>query len=293
VTASTTVEQVEPRADDSPLVSVVVPSYNHSEYLETALKSLVNQRYDRYEILVIDGGSTDRSVDVIREYDSHLAYWVSEDDSGQSHAINKGFDRANGDIVGWLNADDVLFPDALRQVSSLYLANRNADVFTGNIVYINSDDTVRQCVRVPRMDWRFFRLGVGYFQDPAVFFTAAIVEDVGPLDEELHYSMDQDFWHRLRKAKAHVVHTTDYLGGFRIHDDSKTAEQISGQDEDYSFELPETTAIRQRHIPEVPRQVVRLTRYAYKAWQLLNGNYVWQWHDSREWRGDPWQEVFE
>src|SRR5512134_129792 len=115
----------------SPKISIVTPSFNQGKYLERTIRSVIEQDYPNLEYIIIDGGSTDESVEIIRKYEKHLAYWVSEPDRGQSHAINKGFDRATGEIFGWLNSDDWYVPGALKAVAEAFAANPEAGAVVG------------------------------------------------------------------------------------------------------------------------------------------------------------------
>src|SRR5882672_3579012 len=130
--------------DSYPTISIVTPSYNQGSYLEKTILSVLDQEYPNIEYIVIDGGSTDNSVDIIKKYEKHLKYWVSEQDRGQSNAINKGFSHATGDLLAWLNSDDYYMPGALWTLATMAMANPEASAFvgtgrvvdeTGNILY--------------------------------------------------------------------------------------------------------------------------------------------------------------
>ncbi len=123
-------------------VSVITPSYNQAEFLEKTILSVINQDYSNIEYIIIDGGSTDGSIDIIRKYENRLAYWVSEKDSGQSHAINKGLSLCTGDLVNWLNSDDLLMPSAIRILVEYYNKYPEIKLFYGDRLIIGSNDQV-------------------------------------------------------------------------------------------------------------------------------------------------------
>jgi len=125
-----------------PKISIVTPSYNQAEFLERTILSVLNQNYPNLEYIIIDGGSTDGSVEIIKKYEKYLSYWVSEKDRGQAHALNKGFEKATGDLVGWQNSDDIYLPGAFRKVAEVYRNNPNYDVYFGNIYFIDEEDNI-------------------------------------------------------------------------------------------------------------------------------------------------------
>lgn len=270
--------------------SIVTPSYNQVRFLRQTIDSAITQNYPSLEYIIIDGGSTDGSVDIIKEYEGQLAYWVSEHDKGQSDAIMKGFNRATGGLFCWLNSDDILLPGALRRVAGVWAKNPNIDIITGDVVYIDGNDYIVKCVRVPKQNSFFYRQGVGFFTAPATFFSQRLYEQVGGLDINLHYSMDIDLWHRFILAGAKVCHIKEYLGGFRIHTSSKTG--AFRQKEKKAFENPETTLVRARYIPDVSKNTIRMFRILYKLWQVVNLNYLRGSVDLKKWKGKTCQEIF-
>ncbi|MFQ5853820.1 MAG: glycosyltransferase family 2 protein, partial [Candidatus Binatia bacterium] len=176
-----------------PLISVVTPSYNQAGYLERTILSVLDQNYPELEYIIIDGGSTDGSVDIIKRYDKYLKYWVSEPDRGQSHAINKGFQRATGELLGWLNSDDYYMPAALDRVAEVALANPGAGAFVGIGQIVDSRDRViyykepnSQITLESLYNW----MNGGNFLQPSCFVTRGAREDAGKLDETIHMAFD-------------------------------------------------------------------------------------------------------
>lgn len=271
-------------------ISVITPSYNQSVFLERTIQSVISQNYPHFEYIIFDGKSSDSSVEIIKKYEKHLTYWVSEPDRGQSDAINKGFQKAKGDLYCWLNSDDVLMPGTLKKVSDIFKTYPDVKIITGNVVYIDENDFIVKCVSVPKQRWFFYKHSVGFFTAPAIFFKRELYEKVGGLDINLHYSMDIDLWHKFRLAGAKVYHINEYLGGFRVHISSKTGARMLGIKK--IFEHPETTLIRSRYIPNVSKNTIRLFRLIYKIWQIVNLNYIRGWFDLRKWKWKKWQEIF-
>jgi glycosyltransferase involved in cell wall biosynthesis len=273
-----------------PKISIVTPSYNQAKFLERTILTVLNQNFPNLEYIITDGGSTDGSVAIIKKYEKYLTHWVSEPDNGQSDAINKGFAKATGAWLCWVNADDVLFPGALEKVARCASKCLAADIITGNVIYIDENDSITRCVRVPRQNWLFYRYGVGFFAAPAIFFRKSLFDKVGGLDVFLHYSMDIDLFHKFLLANARVCHISSYLGGFRFHTASKTI-TFRGKDKN-AFENPETTIIRMRYIPKVSKAAIRLFRLLHKLLRTVNFNLLRGWLDSRRTRGMKWQQVF-
>jgi glycosyltransferase involved in cell wall biosynthesis len=209
--------------NDWPLISVVVPSFNQAAFLRETLSSLVDQRYPCLEILVVDGGSTDGSVDIIREYEPHLAYWRSGKDDGQSAAINEGVERANGVLVGWLNSDDYLLPRALWSVARAYRQFPERGLYIGNgLRYDQVPNRFRSfCQRHLALNREALRSGVDYILQPATFFLRSAWLEVGGLNRDLQFCMDWDMYLRIADQHPAVV-INEPLAVSREYEDTKT-----------------------------------------------------------------------
>jgi glycosyltransferase involved in cell wall biosynthesis len=216
-------------AANRPLVSVVTPSYNQSRFLGETILSVLNQGYPHIEYLVIDGASTDGSVDIIRQYEGQIAYWVSEPDRGQSHAINKGLRRTRGEIVTWLNSDDVLLPGAVSRVVRFLAEHPDVDVCNGRADRI---DEYGRPIPTPTLPKDLLDFGAttalagNLVNSPGAFWRRGIMERVGLLDEELHYVMDYEWWLRMVLAGGtfrRMPHPS--VAAFRVHRGSKSAAQ--------------------------------------------------------------------
>jgi glycosyltransferase involved in cell wall biosynthesis len=183
----------------SPRISVVTPSFNQGTFLERTIRSVLDQGYPDLEYLVVDGGSTDGSVDIIRRYEPRLAWWVSEPDRGQSHAVNKGLIRARGEILCWLNSDDYFLPGTLALVAEELKAGSGTDVIVGHCLRVHPDGTPDRLLkghyggRRPLLEfWRGYAM-----HQPSIFWRREVMDRVGLLDESLNFTLDFDYWVRI------------------------------------------------------------------------------------------------
>ena len=204
-------------------ISIVVPSYNHSAYLEACLDSLVSQKSEHFEleILVYDGGSSDGSQEIIERYAQDLAFWQSQPDGGQSAALRAGFERASGDVLGWLNSDDILLPGALDEVARYFAERPDCPLVYGDGVWIDGDGNVIRPKREIAFDWPIYAFGYCYIPQPAAFFRSEVYREAGGLDADLKTCMDNDLWHRLCR-QGPVEHIPLFLAAMRDHPDTKT-----------------------------------------------------------------------
>jgi glycosyltransferase involved in cell wall biosynthesis len=206
-----------------PQVSLITPSYNAGPYLRAAIDSVLSQDYPNIEYLVMDGGSTDGSVELLREYGAGVR-WVSEKDAGQSDAIARGFEQTGGTILGWLNADDELKPGAVRSAVETFQENPKAALIYGNADFIDADGGILgPCTVVePYSGHRLLHYG-DYIIQPAAFFTRQAYEAVGGLNKSLNWAMDWDLWIRLAQGYD-VVYIDKLLASYRWLGSNKTAE---------------------------------------------------------------------
>jgi glycosyltransferase involved in cell wall biosynthesis len=203
-----------------PTVSLVTPSFNQACFLRRTIDSVLGQDYPHIEYIVIDGGSTDGSLDVLRSYGGRFA-WVSEPDRGQSDAINKGFARCSGAIRAYLNSDDVLRPGAVRTAVEHFRRHPDWDLLYGNADQIDADDRVFGPYPTAPYD-RGRLLDNCFICQPAAFWRSGIAAAVGPFDADLHYAMDLDYWLRIDRAGGRIVHVPEVLAASRVYPETKT-----------------------------------------------------------------------
>lgn len=212
---------------ETPFFSIVIATFNYGQFLEEAIESVLSQSCKDYELIIVDGGSTDNTIEVIKKYEKYLAWWVSEPDNGQSNAFNKGFRHSNGKYLTWLNADDVYLPGALESVKRTIERNPQADWATGNFIRFRDEDKV-----IIEAQWGPHHLPK-YLQTfdspicvfgPTTFWSREVYNQVGDLDEKLHFSMDTDYWLRIIKQGFLQVRVNHDIWAFRMHNASKTAE---------------------------------------------------------------------
>jgi glycosyltransferase involved in cell wall biosynthesis len=204
-----------------PLVSIVTPSYNQARYLESTIRSVLEQDYSSLEYVIVDGGSTDGSVDIIRRYSDRLAWWVSEKDRGQTDAINKGFAHAHGEILAWLNSDDTYQPGAVAEAVGFLRSRPEVGLVYGDANFIDENGCVIGRFPAAQTDYRRLRRGYVHIPQQASFWRADLWHKVGPLDPSFYFAMDYDLWVRLA-AQALVQYTPRLWANFRLHTQGKT-----------------------------------------------------------------------
>jgi GT2 family glycosyltransferase len=267
-------------------VSVITPSYNQAQYLEETLRSVICQRDQVHEYFVLDGGSTDQSAELIRKYSSSIDYWVSEKDKGQSDAIAKGFARATGDVLGWLNSDDAYFPGTIARVREAFERHPEWDVITSDYAVMDGQTRITGMYRRPRQSPWLARQGHWLICQQGCFFRRSLYERAGGLDVNLHCLMDADLWCKFFRLGAAWGHVHEYLAGFRMHPQSKTASwAATWEREGRAFCEKYTDLITS------PRKH-RLWHLLYLAGQLFSGRQLRAAVDTWRWRGKTLEEVF-
>jgi len=207
-----------------PKISIVTPSYNQGQYLEQTIRSVLLQGYPGLEYFVIDGGSTDQSTDILRKYDPWIDGWLSENDRGQAHAINKGLERCTGEIFNWLNSDDYLARGALRTVGEK-MKDVNVQVLGGYArQFEDATDATAAYVQLQLRDTLEHSVVRSHFRQLPTYYRIGALRPLGQLNEELEYIMDTELWVRylLAEGQSRVAFTDELLGHFRLHDTSKT-----------------------------------------------------------------------
>lgn len=205
-----------------PKVTVVTPSYQQAEFLERTILSVLNQDYPNLEYIVMDGGSTDGSREIIEKYADRLAYWVSVPDAGQTHAINKGFKRGTGEIFAWLNSDDTYAPGAIRKAVAALAAAPDCSFVYGDCNFIDAEDRVIGRFNARQTDLSALKRGSVHIPQQAFFFRAELWKQVGPLDQDIWFAMDYDLWRRLAAIAPYRYVPGEAWANFRLHADAKT-----------------------------------------------------------------------
>lgn len=210
----------------APVISIVTPSYNYARFIERTLKSVINQGYPELEYIIQDGGSTDGTVEIIEKYKHRLKHFESRKDDGQSHAINLGFQHATGEIMAYLNADDVLLPGTLDYVANYFATHPDVDVVYGHRLIINEDDLVIGDWIMPPHDDDALRWA-DYIPQETLFWRRRIWEKVGgKVDENFHFAMDWDLLLRFQEAGAKFKRLPRFLSAFRVHTEQKTSSKM-------------------------------------------------------------------
>lgn len=246
-----------------PRISIVTPSYNQGQFIEETIRSVLLQGYPNIEYMITDGGSTDGSVETIAQYGPWLAYWVSEKDRGQTHAINKGWAHADGEILAYLNSDDVLLPATLYRVADAFRQHPHVSVVYGDCQLVDGETRfIRRLGSQPYS--RSGLLLADYIHQSSTFIRHDVVQRVGLLDETFHMSMDYEYWLRLAMADLAMLYVPDVLSLARLTTSSKTGSMAVRFLDDALRVLD-----RIYTMDDLPEDVLRVKRRAYgNAWGL-------------------------
>ena len=234
--------------------SIVTPSYNQGRYIRATIESVLSQKLPGLQYLVMDGGSTDKTLDVLRSFDGRIG-WLSEPDNGTADAINKGFKSVEGDILAWLNSDDIYYEGALVAVQEFLAANPNVDVVYGDADHIDENGTFID--QYPTEPWSWERFcETCYISQPAAFFRRRAVEEFGGLDTRYPHCVDYELWLRWSKAGATFQHLPKKLAATRLHPEAKTVAKRLACHRDINNILRD-------HLGKVPQRWI--LNYAYAA----------------------------
>lgn len=217
---------------DWPKITIITPSYQQGKYIEQTILSVINQKYPNLEYIIIDGGSTDESFKIIKKYENKLAYWQSVKDGGQTDGINQGLKRSKGEIISWLNSDDVLCDGTLFKVAEFFIKEQDAAILSGDYKVVDENNKVIWQPRIvntaftKKSDlsiydllrcWRFT------LPQPSTFWNKKTFSNLGLLNEELHFAMDLEYWLRAIKNEIPIYRTNEIFSVFRVHGASKTS----------------------------------------------------------------------
>lgn len=253
-----------------PKISIVTPSYNQGRFLERTILSVLNQGYPDLEYIIFDGGSSDNSIDIIKKYEKHLSCWKSEPDEGQSDAISKGFDMATGDILAWINSDDVYWPGAFDYIGRFFAKHPDLDVIYGDSFTIDEDDNLLRETRSVKFSPTAFKTMSFSLHQASIFWRRDIYKRSSGVNKSLHLTMDRDLWFQFFQLGARFRHVPRTLSCYRAHPDTKTSQS--------SPELKRLIdeCIKERFNIDPKSMRFRLTRKVMRARTLLlhilNGN---------------------
>ena len=252
-----------------PKISVIIPSYNQGKFLERTLRSVLDQKYQNLELIVIDGGSTDNSVEILEKYDSQIDYWVSEKDDGQTHALKKGFDRSTGEIQCWLNSDDLHEPTALHEAAEYLVQHQSVDAVYGNAIWIDGEDRfLQRYCEIPfnRYIWLYTH---NYVPGMSMFWRKTLYEKIGGIDPTFNLAMDADLWVRFDKAGT-IKHVKNVWSCMRFYPEQKMrALRDDGDSEDWAIRVREWGTDKPRFF-----RLKRLIAYGLRiGWRLSLGCY--------------------
>jgi glycosyltransferase involved in cell wall biosynthesis len=203
-----------------PKLTVVTPSYNQGEFLERTILSVLNQNYPNLEYIIIDGGSQDNSLEIIKKYEKYLDYWHSSPDRGQSDAINKGFQMSSGEILAWLNSDDTYLPGAFSRIVDLFINNRDVDMLYGRCNIIDRNNAIIGEAKVMPFNLNDYAYGFFMIPQQAAFWKRKLFFDVGMLNTSNYTCMDYELWLNMARKGAKIVFFNEYLANFRLYEES-------------------------------------------------------------------------
>ncbi len=255
----------------TPLVSIVTPSYNQADFLEETIRSVLAQDYPDLEYWVIDGGSTDGSVEIIRKYASQLSGWVSEKDHGQADAINKGFGRATGEVVAWLNSDDLYRPGAIQRAASIFQEDPEVGMVYSDVDSIDADGKVFNRMRYAQWGIRDL-MAFNILGQPGVFFRRSVLESSGYLDLSYQYLLDHHLWLRMALNAPLKYLPGEVWAAARIHAGAKNVADAAGFGKE-AYRLVEWMQNDERFTPYLEGYLnqVRAGAHRLNAFYMLNG----------------------
>jgi len=266
-----------------PRITIITPSFNQGAFLEDTILSILHQNYPNLEYFIVDGGSTDNTLDIIKKYEDKIDWWVSEPDRGQSHAINKGLTRSTGDLINWINSDDLLFPGALKRVARCYQRHQGKmDLIVGDNARIREHGEILKISSPPsRLAMSPSNLIMPIGQQSS-FFTRRALDGVGFLNEELHAIMDMDFYFRILAQGGKIVRCKGMVGAIRNHPNAKGVENTALWDREQPQYLQEirSSPFTQR-VAFLKMLIVRIFDFSFirgflltrkHAGESLNGN---------------------
>jgi glycosyltransferase involved in cell wall biosynthesis len=256
-----------------PLVSIITPSFNQAAYIQATIDSVLMQNYPTLEYLIIDGGSTDGTVEILRNCHDPRLKWVSEPDCGQSDAINKGLKWATGEVIAYINSDDLLLPGAVSVTMDAFQRYPDAALVYGDCIHIDGQGAQIGGEHFGEaFDLEQVLMGRVFIPQQTVFWRRQVTERIGLFDESLHYLMDVDYWLRSAAAGFELMYVPGIRAGYRLHDDSKTVSRI-----EYFWRDWDTMIAKFFALANLPPEMARLraaTRKTYWWMYTLRGAWL-------------------
>lgn len=243
-----------------PVISIVTPSYNQGNMLERTIRSVLDQNYPLLQYVIQDGGSSDHSVEIIRRYQHRLHSWESRPDEGQAHALQLGFARTDGEVMGWLNSDDVLLPGSLWEIARFFQKQRQTDVLYGHRVIIDENDHRIGRWILPRNTHKYLPYA-DYLAQESVYWRRQIWDRVDGIDRSFQFAMDWDLFLRFWRAGARFQRLPRSIGAFRVHETQKTSSAIN------DLGVREMNRIRQRELGCIPQQTELSKKLIWLYWR--------------------------
>lgn len=256
------------------LISIITPSFNQARYLEATIQSVLSQDYARIEYILIDGASTDGSAEIIRKYRDHFAYWVSEKDSGQAEAINKGFLRIKGEIVAWLNSDDYYLPNTISAVVKCFEENPNVVMVYSDMLAVDEQGRTINLLKYKQLSLKDL-LCFQIIGQPSVFFRRAALEKAGLLDTTYHFLLDHHLWLRIAQ-QGKILHVPQIWSAARYHAEAKNRAKAAefGREAFRILDWAKGQADLMEAVSDVERRA-RASAHRVDARYLLDGGKSW------------------
>jgi glycosyltransferase involved in cell wall biosynthesis len=265
------------------ILSVIVPSYDSEAYLEECLASIEHEAQSGVEFILVDGASSDGTMEIVEKYTHLFSQVISEKDRGQSDAFNKGFKLAKGKYLTWLNSDDVLCPGVMAPVLEK-LSVSQQDWLTANSVYLDEGGHVTRCCRSGGFEGFAVKRGLLNVFGPSTFFSKKLFEELGDLGENYHYCMDTEYWWRIVASGRSYERINTYFWGLRLHSAAKTANVLLVNECPPAM-VKERERIAAKYYPTVSPRVKRALVTLVKIWRILNTSYLWSAWDTYKFRG--------
>jgi len=229
-----------------PLVSVITPSYNQGQFIEETILSIQNQSYKNIEHIVVDGKSTDETLTILEKYSTTVT-WISEQDTGQTNAINKGLIKSHGEILAYLNSDDLYLPDTIKTVVDFFTDHPEINMVYGDIIHIDKESKEMETIKTGTISFEKYLTGILYLPQPTVFFRRRVLEKIGYFDEILHVAMDLDYWIRIF-IRFKAAYIPVILAKARIYPEAKSSAASKKYLEERLYILEKTFSDSQRNV---------------------------------------------